>query len=1101
METPPLPAGTTIGPWTLLRALGRGANATVYVARRGTRELALKLRKRGEAELDVRFLREFEALRGLAIPGVVRVHDAGLDDGWLWYAMDIVHGVTLRSWIEAGDTLAGRVERLLRVGPVLCDALAAIHRAGMIHRDLKPGNVLVDDAGNPHILDFGVVRWGRAGAALTSEGGLVGTLPFMAPEQIAGQPLTPRADVFAVGLMFYEGIAGKRTRPARAQDWLRIQCLERPTPLAARHVEVPRALGHLLERMTALDPDDRPHADEAAAQLRACAQGRAANDWPAPGTWVGPAPAWQAPRPEAPIVRILAGPAGSGKRRTAEQIRRRATLAGARTVRGRCRIECPGGALEEILDALLATPTDEAWRQRIAGPDAAALLEMWSHLPLTSAAPHEVDSPRDMVRACADALARAATNDELVIVVEDIDEVDALTARVLAQLARMRPPHLSLVWTYDDRGAVRRARKLVDGLVAERFATLAPMPDLSEEEARALAMDLVPNDTPVHTETGSPLRAVEAGWEALAGVRGERFPSLPLAAIPAALIDVPLHASSWAVLGVEPNIWMARGALSIAGSRRWAIRDPAVRRGALARMPNRVAAARRLLEALEADPDRERTAGARARALLLLGETTRAFEPAVTAALHAEREGNLRVARTWLHLVDTLPRDRESDVYARLRFPLAWCRATVAAESGSERPRPDLVALAASRAVSPAEHDEVELLHADLRRREGDPRGALALLLRYAGTRKPVDEDARTRCVRALLAAAEVRLELGQPDDAELHLDRAAELRGTGVRVDRTGVMLDQLRADVAMARGDIEGAVRTCHAGLRAAGQLGWTRGLIGFYQRFGQASLFVGDRPQADEAETEARRLALRAGERALAAVTALHLGQLALGRGDSPSASGLAREALAAAQRLGLVRVRHHAWALLLDVATVRNDAELAAQCLAETESARSPAFAVAAQRWSRAWGDGSLVESPHATGYRAAELLVEQARTLAERGGAPAEAARRAAHAGALARGGGYRELQLYAEVVAGWVTEVAPSTWSRVFHDAMQCRWLEVCLCALAVDAARLARHGDHAGARSRVLELRLRAEEPSHRPAMLLAERLQVDDPTEVEPR
>ena len=126
-----------------------------------------------------------------------------------------VHGTPIRAWIEAGGTMAGRVQRLLHVAAPLCDALAGIHRAGILHRDLKPSNVLVDSHGLPHVLDFGVARAWVDGDPLTTRNGLVGTLPFMSPEQVGGQPLTTRSDMFALGLILYEGLVGKRPRPDR----------------------------------------------------------------------------------------------------------------------------------------------------------------------------------------------------------------------------------------------------------------------------------------------------------------------------------------------------------------------------------------------------------------------------------------------------------------------------------------------------------------------------------------------------------------------------------------------------------------------------------------------------------------------------------------------------------------------------------------------------------------------------------------------------------------------------------------------------------------------------------------------------------------------
>ena len=366
--------------------------------------------------------------------------DAGLDDRYLWYVMDLVHGTPIRAWIEAGGTMAGRVQRLLHVAAPLCDALAGIHRAGILHRDLKPSNVLVDSHGLPHVLDFGVARAWVDGDPLTTRNGLVGTLPFMSPEQVGGQPLTTRSDMFALGLILYEGLVGKRPRPPRTQDWLRIQCLDRPRPLATLDPTVPLELSALLDRLLALDPRDRPDATTAGALFRACAEGRARREWPEAHSYVGEPPllgaADQWLRGAGPRVMVLAGPTGSGRRRAAEQIRRRALLIGHRTIRGRCRVEHPGGVIEEVLEGLLDAPSDAAWRRRVGGSDTGPLLEMWPHLPLEPLpGPGYAATAQDVVRAASAALTRA-TGNGLLLVIEDLDEIDRFTARLLERLAR-----------------------------------------------------------------------------------------------------------------------------------------------------------------------------------------------------------------------------------------------------------------------------------------------------------------------------------------------------------------------------------------------------------------------------------------------------------------------------------------------------------------------------------------------------------------------------------------------------------------------------------------------------------------------------------------
>ncbi|MDP2309514.1 MAG: serine/threonine-protein kinase, partial [Pseudomonadota bacterium] len=664
-----LAPGSTLGPYVLSQALGRGSTATVFLARRADREVALKVRGRGEPELDRRFLREFEALRGLSVPGVVRVHDAGLDDRYLWYAMDVVHGLPIRAWIEAGGSVATRVKRLLHVAPPLCDALAGVHRSGLIHRDLKPSNVLVDSQGLPHVLDFGVARSWVDGDPLTGEGGLVGTLPFMAPEQVGGLPLTPQCDLFAVGLMLYEGIVGKRPRPPRPADWLRIQCLDRPRPLASIDPVVPLDVSAVIDRLVALDPRDRPDAASAAALFRACAEGRGRRDWPEPHVYVGSTAVLDAAetflKGEGPRVFVLEGPAGSGRRRTAEQIRRRALLRSTRTVRGRCRVESPGGAIEEVLEALLEAPADVAWRRTVGGGDTGPLLEMWPHLPLEPLpGPGLASTAQEVVRAASAALARA-TGEGLLIVLEDLDEIDKFTARLLDKLARVAPRELSILCIVDDRHATRRCQKTINELVHLSLATVHRLPDLDAAAATAVARGLVPDGVDVRAVAGSPLLATEAGQAALAQFRNVAPPRLPPAAFPAALEARPLHRDGWLALGVDPDALVLEGVLERMGpvpgkgtpsgaSARYRVASQAARAHALSRTMKRPAEALRLAAAWARDPGPERHA-AQARAFLLAEDVAAAFAPAVQAALEAERAGRYREARDWLVLVDSLP--------------------------------------------------------------------------------------------------------------------------------------------------------------------------------------------------------------------------------------------------------------------------------------------------------------------------------------------------------------------------------------------------------------------------------------------------------------
>ncbi|MES2639416.1 MAG: protein kinase [Myxococcota bacterium] len=1095
-----LAPGATLGPYVLSQPLGRGSTATVFLARRADREVALKVRGRGDPELDRRFLREFEALRGLSVPGVVRVHDAGLDDRFLWYAMDVVHGLPIRSWIEAGGSVEARIQRVLHVAPPLCDALAGVHRAGLMHRDLKPSNVLVDSHGLPHVLDFGVARAWVDGDPLTGEGGLVGTLPFMAPEQVGGQPLTPKCDLFAVGLMLYEGVVGKRPRPPRPQDWLRIQCLDRPRPLASIDPVVPLDMSAVIDRLVAFDPRDRPDAATAATLFRACAEGKGRREWPEPHAYVGTPAVLAAAeaflKGNGPRVLVLEGPAGSGRRRAAEHIRRQALLQGTRTVRGRCRVERPGGAIEEVLEALLEAPADGAWRHKVGGGDTGPLLEMWPHLPLEPLpGPGLASTAQDVVRAASAALGRAA-GDGLLVVLEDLDEIDKFTARLLDRLARVAPRELSILCIVDDRHATRRCQKTINELVHQALATIHHLPDLDAAAATLVASDLVPDGTDLRAVAGSPLRATEAGRAALARLRNVAPPCLPPAAFPAALEARPLHRDGWLALGVDPDALVLEGVLERVGpagpSSRYRVASEAARAHALARTVKRPAEALRLAEAWAKDPGPERHA-ARARAFLLADDIAAAFAPAVQAALEAERAGRYREARDWLVLVDSLPRDRTSDAYARLRFALAACRASVASAIGSERPREDLVAMAAARASTDVERAQAALLGAELALRHGDARTALVTWLTVA-SRAGIAAGVGSPevAVRAGVRAAAVRVELGEFDAATIGLDRAEELRG-GWKGDIEQTALDAVRTDVAIARGDLRGALTLCQRGLRLAAGLGYLPGVAGHSQRLGLLCAWLGDRAQGEAAIERARRARLEAGERGGAAEAAAWLAWLLVGRGDAAAAQLLAQEALVVARRLNLRDVRSLSLAVLLAVATTRGDIAGAARVLDEHESlGTSPSdrtahgpFAAAATRWWRTQEEPSralhAAERAPAHGYYAVETRLELTRVRLgrqDRTGALAILD----DAQAVAAASGFRELDLYARVQRSLLDPPSGPVWAALYEEAARASWVELFLWVLALDGHRRSDRGDIIGARQRFLELAARATEHGHHP-------------------
>ncbi|HEY7387980.1 MAG TPA: serine/threonine-protein kinase, partial [Bryobacteraceae bacterium] len=207
-------AGRRLGQYQILQMVGEGGMGAVYQAEQDhpRRIVALKVIKSGlaSAELLRRFERESEALARLQHPGIAQIYEAGAAETGFgqqpYFAMEFIHGVPLREYAETRKL--GTRQRLELMAKV-CDAVEHAHQRGIIHRDLKPANILVDESGQPKILDFGVARATDSDAQATRQtdvGQLIGTLAYMSPEQVTADPLDldTRSDVYALGVILYE---------------------------------------------------------------------------------------------------------------------------------------------------------------------------------------------------------------------------------------------------------------------------------------------------------------------------------------------------------------------------------------------------------------------------------------------------------------------------------------------------------------------------------------------------------------------------------------------------------------------------------------------------------------------------------------------------------------------------------------------------------------------------------------------------------------------------------------------------------------------------------------------------------------------------------
>jgi protein kinase-like protein/uncharacterized protein DUF4384 len=265
------------GRYEIRGVLGEGSFGVVYLAHdaRLDREVALKfLRPQAfsEPQAKERFLREARSLAAVVHPNVVVVYDLGEIDGSPYLSLERIEGTTLR---EALSGAPFSVAETVAVGRALLSALAAIHAAGVVHRDVKPANVMLARDGRVKLMDFGLARGTGAAFDLTVGGVTAGTPYYMAPEQWRGKSATPLTDLFALGTLLYECLAGRV--PFKAAGFEELQqavLLDDPPPLREVRPDVPESLADVIARSLAKEPGDR-HAS--AAEMRAAITGLSNN--------------------------------------------------------------------------------------------------------------------------------------------------------------------------------------------------------------------------------------------------------------------------------------------------------------------------------------------------------------------------------------------------------------------------------------------------------------------------------------------------------------------------------------------------------------------------------------------------------------------------------------------------------------------------------------------------------------------------------------------------------------------------------------------------------------------------------------------------------
>ena len=248
-----------IAGYTLLEQIGYGGMAVVYRARqeRLDRTVAIKILSENMAassEFMERFRREARTSANLRHPNVITVHDFGEDErGVPYLVMEYIEGPTLADLMDAGlDD-----ERIPNLLDQISAGLDYAHARGVIHRDIKPGNVLMTEEGRAVLADFGLA-WLLEGAQLTLTGGVIGTPEYMSPEQAAGHPFDHRADVYALGIVLYEMLVGERPFVAETPIGVLLQHLQdTPPSLLVARPDLPPAVGDVIAKALVKDPADR----------------------------------------------------------------------------------------------------------------------------------------------------------------------------------------------------------------------------------------------------------------------------------------------------------------------------------------------------------------------------------------------------------------------------------------------------------------------------------------------------------------------------------------------------------------------------------------------------------------------------------------------------------------------------------------------------------------------------------------------------------------------------------------------------------------------------------------------------------------------------
>ena len=535
-----LKAGQRIGPYEIETSIGSGAMGEVYKARdtRLGRSVAIKVlpeQLSRDADRVQRFEREARAASQLNHPNIVQVYDVGNHDGIYYIAMEYVEGRTLREILGDGPLPANELFRYARQ---LAEGLAKAHAAGVVHRDLKPDNVIINDDGNVKILDFGLAKLEVSPTEVSSEGAtlehegttpgtILGTIGYMSPEQARGESADHRTDQFALGAILYEMATAKKAfaRPTAAET-LAALLESDPPSLSAQRSELPSTFCALVERCIEKRAADRYSSTVEVLERLLETPSLETGSLPRKrALTVGREESldrleqvYESARQERGLLVCIAGEAGIGKTTLVETfLEKMRTQDSSFVARGRCS--------ERLAGADVYVPFLEALEDLLANRTAARLLKerapSWYEQvkPRTSSEgePKGAGSQELLKRELSAFFEELSTMRPVIVFFDDLHWADAPTVDVLAYLAdRFDKMKVLFVTTYRPEDLQLRKSPFLDvrrDLQARKCCTEIQLPFLSVDDVeRYLELQFPAHQLPselgqlIHQKTeGSPL--------------------------------------------------------------------------------------------------------------------------------------------------------------------------------------------------------------------------------------------------------------------------------------------------------------------------------------------------------------------------------------------------------------------------------------------------------------------------------------------------------------------------------------------------------------------------------------------------------------------